>query len=117
MPLEIAEEVLSQAGDLGFKTVCLTGGEVALYPHLGDLLHLIVARGLGFTLVTNGYRFPEYVLPLLLEPTVKERLVSVCFSLDGVRAATHDGLSGAKSFREVLEGMRPSAEITVCPCH
>ena len=54
--------------------------------------------------MTNGYRFPEYVLPLLLEPEVKERLVSVCFSLDGARAETHDGLRGPKSFREVIEG-------------
>ncbi len=51
--------------------VCLTGGEVALYPHLGDLLHLIADRGFDFTLVTNGCRFPDYVLPLLLEPQIK----------------------------------------------
>jgi hypothetical protein len=103
--LEIADAVLGQAKDLGFKKVCLTGGEVALYPHLGDLLHLIVDHGFDLTLVTNGYRFPQYLLPLLLEPRVKERLASVCFSLDGVRAKTHDGLRGPKSFREVWEGM------------
>ena len=111
LPLETVNAVLSQAGDLGFKTVCLTGGEVTLYPHLGELLRLIAARGFNFTLVTNGYRFPEQVLPLLLEPEVRERLASVCFSLDGVRAETHDGLRGPKSFREVLEGM------TLCGNH
>jgi MoaA/NifB/PqqE/SkfB family radical SAM enzyme len=105
LPLEIADAVLSQARDLGFKTICLTGGEVALYPHLAELLRRIAALGFEFTLITNGYQFPEYVLPLLLEPRVKERLSSVCFSLDGVRAETHDGLRGPKSFREVLEGM------------
>lgn len=105
LPLEIADTVLGQAKDLGFKKVCLTGGEVALYPHLGDLLRMIAARGFDFTMVTNGYRFPDYVLPLLLEPGVKERLASVSFSLDGVRPETHDGLRGPKSFREVLEGM------------
>ncbi len=104
LPLEVAESVLSQAGALGFKAVCLTGGEVALYPYLGELLRLIAARGFDFTLVTNGYRFPQYVLPLLLEPEVKERLASVTFSLDGAKPATHDGLRGPKSFREVIEG-------------
>jgi MoaA/NifB/PqqE/SkfB family radical SAM enzyme len=104
LPLELAEAILSQAEDLGFKVVGLTGGEVALYPHLGELLRLVAARGFYFTLVTNGYRFPEYVLPILLEPKVKERLVSVSFSLDGARADTHDGLRGSKSFREVIEG-------------
>ena len=58
LPLETAASALSQAEALGFKVVCLTGGEVALYPHLGELLNLIVARGFHFTLVTNGYRFP-----------------------------------------------------------
>ncbi len=105
LPLEIAAQVLSQAEPLGFKAVCLTGGEVALYPHLGDLLRMIAGRGFDFTMVTNGCRFPDYVLPLLLEPGVKERLASVCFSLDGARAKTHDALRGPKSYREVLEGM------------
>ena len=105
LPLEMAEQVLSQAGPLGFKAVCLTGGEVALYPHLGDLLRMIAGHGFDFTLVTNGCRFPDYVLPLLLEPGVKERVASVCFSLDGALPATHDGLRGPKSYREVLEGM------------
>jgi len=104
LPLETAAAILSEAGALGFNAVCLTGGEVALYPHLGDLLRLIAARGFDFTLVTNGYRFPTDVLPLLLEPEVKERLASVSFSLDGARAETHDGLRGPKSFREVIEG-------------
>ena len=111
LPLETADSALSQAEALGFKMACLTGGEVALYPHLGELLHLIVARGFHFTLVTNGYRFPEYILPLLLEPQVKERLVSVSFSLDGAGARTHDGLRGPKSFREVIEG------VTLCRNH
>ncbi len=111
LPFKTADAILSQAGELGFKTICLTGGEVALYPHLGELLRLIAGLGFEFTLITNGYRFPEYVLPLLLEPQVKERLASVCFSLDGARAATHDGLRGRKSFREVVEGM------TLCRNH
>lgn len=104
LPLETAEAILSQAEPLGFKLVCLTGGEVALYPQLGDLLRLIAARGFDFTLVSNGYRFREKVLPLLLEPEVRERLASVSFSLDGAQAATHDGLRGPKSYREVIEG-------------
>lgn len=111
LPLETADAVLSQAGALGFKAVCLTGGEVSLYPYLGELLRLIAARGFDFTLVTNGNRFQEDVLPLLLEPEVKARLASVSFSLDGARAETHDGLRGPKSFAEVLEGM------TLCRNH
>ena len=74
LPLKLTDAILAQAESLGFKMVCLTGGEVALYPHLGELLHLIADRGFDFTLVTNGCRFPDYVLPLLLEPEIRERL-------------------------------------------
>jgi MoaA/NifB/PqqE/SkfB family radical SAM enzyme len=111
LPLETADAVLAQAEALGFKNVCLTGGEVALYPNLGDLLRLIAARGFDFTLVTNGYRFPGYVLPLLLQPEVKDHLAFVTFSLDGARPETHDGIRGPKSFREVIEAM------TLCQNH
>jgi MoaA/NifB/PqqE/SkfB family radical SAM enzyme len=111
LPLETAAAVLSQAEALGFKAVGLTGGEVALYPHLGELLRMIAGGGFDFTLVTNGFRFKEYVLPLLLVPEVKERLVSVCFSLDGARAKTHDAIRGPKSFREVIEA------VTLCRTH
>ncbi len=105
LPLAVAENILAQAKALGFKMVCLTGGEVALYPHLADVLGFLAEQGLTFSLVTNGYRFPEAVLPLLLEPAARTRLGSVSFSLDGATAATHDGLRGPRSFREVLEAM------------
>jgi hypothetical protein len=36
---------------------------------------------------------------------VQGRVASVCFSLDGARAETHDALRGPQSYREVLEGM------------
>ncbi len=111
LPLKTAEAILSQAEPLGFKHVGLTGGEIALYPHLGELLRLIAARGFRFNLVTNGFQFREQVLPLLLEPEVQPKLTSVCFSLDGARAESHDGLRGAKSFREVIDG------ITLCRNH
>ncbi len=111
LTLAAVDAILSQAQPLGFNKVCLTGGEIALYPDLGELLLLIADRGFAFTLVTNGYRFPEQVLPHLLQPDIKPLLASVCFSLDGATAATHDALRGPKSFREVLEGL------TLCRQH
>ncbi|MBM4275364.1 MAG: radical SAM protein [Deltaproteobacteria bacterium] len=62
LPLGLAESILSQAKDLGFQQVHLTGGEVALYSHLAELIRLIVGYGLPFTVVTNGFRFPEVLL-------------------------------------------------------
>jgi pyruvate-formate lyase-activating enzyme len=111
LPLELAEGILTQAGSLGFSHISLTGGEVALYPHLKELLRSIAARGLEFSLMTSGYLFPARVLPLLLSPEVRPRVKEVCLSLDGVRAETHEALRGPGAFQEVLTAA------TLCQAH
>jgi MoaA/NifB/PqqE/SkfB family radical SAM enzyme len=105
LPLDLAGSILEQARALGVKEVYLTGGEVATYPHLEALLELIAGLGLSFSLVTNGFRFKERLLPLLSKPEVRAQLLGVCFSLDGARAETHDALRGAGSFAEVMEAL------------
>jgi sulfatase maturation enzyme AslB (radical SAM superfamily) len=103
LTLALAREVLGQAQALGFRTVCLTGGEVALYPYLEELLALVVEHGFTFSLVTNGHRFREKLLPLLSAPKIREKLTVVCLSLDGAQPESHDALRGPGSFREVVE--------------
>ena len=104
IPLELVADLLPQARALGMKCVSLTGGEVSLYPDLPALLDLITDFGFQFSLVTNGYRFKDRLLPLLLQPKVRGKVSAVGFSLDGARAETHDALRGKGSFKEVLEG-------------
>ena len=102
-PLDLAARVLIQARTLGLKTICLTGGEVALYPHLEEFLTLVARHGFKFNLVTNGFEFRERLLPLLRTSRIREHLTEVCLSLDGARAESHDALRGPGSFREVVE--------------
>lgn len=103
IPLETVDNILSQAKLLGMKRVGLTGGEVAIYPHLEGLVRMIVDYGFNFNMVTNGFMFKDRILPLLLEPKIRKRLDGVCFSLDGATAETHDALRGRGSFKEVME--------------
>ncbi len=103
LSLDVVREVLPQARALNFRTICLTGGEVALYPFLEEFLVLVVEHGFTFNLVTNGHRFRENLLPLLSAPKFRERLAEVCFSLDGATVDSHDALRGTGSFREVVE--------------
>ncbi|MDI6854638.1 MAG: radical SAM protein [Deltaproteobacteria bacterium] len=105
LPLEIAGHILEQARELEIRLVCLTGGEVSLYPYLEDLIAKVVSLGFDFSLVTNGFRFREYVLPLLLEAKVKPCIHSVCFSLDGNTHSAHDALRGQGSYAEVREAI------------
>jgi MoaA/NifB/PqqE/SkfB family radical SAM enzyme len=111
LPLELAEEILSQARGLGFGQIDLTGGEVVLHPQLEELLRLIVAHGFTFRLMTSGYLFPQRLFPLLTDPEIGPRLRGVCFSLDGARAETHEALRGPGTFQEVL------AAATLCKDH
>lgn len=103
IPLSLVDSILKQAKELGIGTICLTGGEVALYPQLEELSGMIASYGLNFNLVTNGFRFQEKMLPLLAQPGIKKKLEAVCLSLDGARAASHDALRGKGSFNEVIE--------------
>jgi len=103
LPLTLARDVLAQTEALGILTICLTGGEVALYPHLEEILALVVKHGFTYSLVTNGHRFQEKIYPLLSVPRNREKLTAVCFSLDGASADTHEALRGPGSFLEVME--------------
>jgi MoaA/NifB/PqqE/SkfB family radical SAM enzyme len=103
LPLNLARKILVQAKALGFRTICLTGGEVALYPQLAEFLTVVVEEGFTFNLVTNGHRFTQKILPLLMIPENREKLTGVCISLDGAKPETHDALRGPGSFREVIE--------------
>jgi MoaA/NifB/PqqE/SkfB family radical SAM enzyme len=103
LPPALAREVLDQARRLGFQTISLTGGEVALYPYMEEFLALVAEQGFTFTLVTNGHRFRENLLPLLSSPGIREKVGVVCFSLDGATPETHDALRGGGSFQEVWE--------------
>jgi MoaA/NifB/PqqE/SkfB family radical SAM enzyme len=103
LSLTLAREILGQAWRLGIRTISLTGGEVALYPHLEEFISLVVDHGFTFHLVTNGYRFDEKILPVLTTTKNRQKLGGVAFSLDGSTAETHDALRGPGSFREVIE--------------
>ena len=80
LPLALAGKILTEARALGFKTVSLTGGEVALYPHLEEFLALGAKQGFTFKLVSNGHRFRENLLPCLSAPNIREKLEVVCLS-------------------------------------
>ena len=103
LPLALAGKILAEARALGFRTVSLTGGEAALYPHLEEFLALVAEQGFTLKLVSNGHRFRENLLPSLSAPNIREKLEVVCLSLDGAEPQSHDALRGPGSFREVVE--------------
>jgi len=105
LPLSLFEEILTQAYECGIRYVSLTGGEPTLHPAWGEFLVALAERGFKFSIITNGYRFRERTLPVLLEPTVRRHLDNVCFSLDGAFPDSHNTLRGEYSFKEVITGV------------
>lgn len=101
--LDLFKKIIDQIAELGIKRVSLTGGEPSLHPNFGNLLTYLAEKEVEFNFVTNGWEFKERVLPILLEPTVKRYLQSICFSIDGASAKTHDTLRDKGSFREVIK--------------
>lgn len=101
--LNLFKQIIDQACDCGIRHVSLTGGEPTLHPNWSELLIALAKRGLQFSIVSNGYKFREKTLPILLEAIVRKHLDGVCFSLDGSSADSHDALRGEDSFQEVIE--------------
>lgn len=102
-PLSLLKEVLNQARNCGIRYVSLTGGEPTLHPNWEEFLVTLAQSEFEFSIVSNGYKFRERTLPVLLEPIVRRHLDSVCFSLDGASANSHDALRGKNSFQEIIE--------------
>jgi len=105
LSLDLFKQILDQARDCGINYISLTGGEPTIHPKWNEFLNVLAEREFKFSIVSNGYGFGERTLPTLLEPIVRKHLESMCFSLDGASAKSHDALRGESSFREVIEAV------------
>jgi SynChlorMet cassette radical SAM/SPASM protein ScmF len=122
LPLAQFERVLDEAMPLGLGGVKLTGGEPLLHPQILELLEIVAARELGLTIESNGLRLsPAHAAAIARNP---KRFVSI--SLDGVDAATHDGVRGvAGSYAAavaavghlVATGIRPQLIMSLMRCN
>lgn len=106
LPLALARRTIDALVDaFGIQRLALTGGEPTLYPALLPLLDHAAERGLLWTMVSNGERFPERLAEIAAVPARRRALDYVQFSLDGATAERHDAIRGAGSFRTVLHAV------------
>src|SRR3954468_18728675 len=103
LPLAIVRKVLAEAKSLYHSgQVALTGGEPTLHPEFEGVLDAIVEHGFTWHMVTNARRFERLMDLLKRVPARREALTAINLSLDGADEATHDGIRGKGSFREVM---------------
>jgi len=99
MDLHQAERYLKLATHLGAIDCLLIGGEPTLYPQLEELINHGPELGIGFKLVTNGRRLSNHHY---LEALIRAGLKHVSISIEGATSETHNGVTRANSFTEVI---------------
>ncbi|MEI6102823.1 MAG: radical SAM protein [Methanothrix sp.] len=101
--VDLLRIAVAEARTLGLYRAVLTGGEPLLHPRFREVVEMLSAEGLFLCLVTNGTLLTGEMAGWLKNcPT----LTSICLSLDGADAKTHDefrGVSGA--FEAALRGL------------
>ena len=103
LPKDVIIPVLDSAASLGCQKVHLSGGEVTLHPHLNVVIAHAAGLGMRVNLTSNGLAVNKE----RAHAWIGAGLRSASFSLDGVRAKTHDqirGVSGA--FKRTLRAIR-----------
>ena len=101
LPLDVLERILLEAGPLGYNHVAITGGEPPMHPQFGEALDIISKLGFTYHFLTNARNFQK-TLKAVSTPLRRSKLSGISFSLDGATEATHDGIRGKGSYREVV---------------
>lgn len=102
LAMQTFQTLLSQAKQLDFDEISLTGGEPTLHPDFASIVVGLCQNEFRFGVVTNGWNF-EATWPVLKDAQPWFR--GVTFSMDGARRETHDEIRGKKSFRRLLGAM------------
>jgi MoaA/NifB/PqqE/SkfB family radical SAM enzyme len=92
----------SDARDLGYASVGLTGGEIFMLPRFAETIAEI-ARILPTIALTNGTLFTERAMAQLEPLAGLDAALQI--SLDSDRAARNDALRGPENFAKVVEAV------------
>lgn len=102
MPAEVFLAAVDYAKANRSDCLAFTGGEPILHPAFYDYVKILSENDLAFTLVSNGWAFPEFCDRMHgLLHTIR----LIYFSLDGGRGETHDLTRGRDSYRRVLKAV------------
>lgn len=95
---EEIRSVVSQAQNLGARTIILLGGEPLLYPQLGALCDWLHGRGLGIDLFTNG----THVTPAMAAVFFRND-VRVVLKMNARDAALQNRMAGCETAFETIQ--------------
>jgi SynChlorMet cassette radical SAM/SPASM protein ScmF len=100
---KLFRHILEQARPLGLTSVKLTGGEPLMHPLIGEILKILRAEKIRFSVETNGV----LCTPAIARDLFRSGMFHVSVSLDGADADTHEWVRGVKGcFDAALQGIR-----------
>lgn len=84
--LDLALDILHRRG---IRYVSLFGGEPLLHPQVSDMIAMAVAKGMGTSLITNGW-----LLPSKLDELAVSGLKTIYISMDAASVTAHESNRG-----------------------
>ncbi len=107
MAFSRVERLLTEARDIGVRTISFSGGEPFVHPRFLDILRTALGLALDVELVTNGTLVRAADIPIL------EGLKCMTVSIDGTRDV-HDHIRGKQgAYDRTLETLRMLASSSV----
>jgi len=94
---------LKQAGEMGVKSVHLSGGETLCYPYIYELVSASVKYCGNANVALSGYNFTEEVYDKLIESGITGIYISLNGSTEEVNSLTRDGFALSLSALSLLK--------------
>lgn len=97
IPFEIIKNVIDDAKSLGCKTVCLSGGEPFLHPHILNIISYIAKLQLTCYVYTSGIYMKDEVyssLPNEYIEAIRGMVDKVIFNVEADSSALYDQIMG-----------------------
>lgn len=97
IPFEIIKNVIDDAKSLGCKTVCLSGGEPFLHPHILDIISYIAKQQLTCYVYTSGIYMKDEVyssLPNEYIEVIRGMVDKVIFNVEADSSTLYDKIMG-----------------------
>lgn len=97
MPIELIQNVIRDAVELGAKTICLSGGEPFLHPQIVDIVNGTAALGAKCIIYTSGIYFDGIAyqsIPNVLMKRIKIGVDKLIINYEASDAATYDTIMG-----------------------
>jgi len=98
--LDHLKNLLVQAKERGFLSICFVGGEPLCYPYLDEAVKFTAELQMLPSIITNGLLLDEE----RLEALVISGIDTICFSINSIDAEEHDRIVNCNgAFRRIME--------------